>query len=185
MSKKYSKAPAEVAQRAASLIKKFHPDLALVGIKIDFLSVAVDQEGEVALSLRGMPCYATVKIVGVKERTQGCGDALITIDEEHYNKMEDPQKDALIDHEIYHLNIVRNVHGIPKKDCRGRPKLKMRKHDIEFGWFNEIATRHGSASIECRQATQLMLTGKQTYFQFALKMKALPLGVEATVTIVD
>lgn len=176
MSKHYSKAPAEVAERATSLIKKYHPDLLLVGIKIDFLSVAHDSDDDVtpALTQHGWPCLAVVRIVGLKERTKGNGDAEIIIDEKRYGQMDDKQKDALIDHELYHLNIVRNKHGVPKKDGQKRPKLAMRKHDHEIGWFTEIAQRHGRSSIECRQAASLYITGKQSYFAFALKLKDVP-----------
>jgi hypothetical protein len=82
------------------------------------------------------------------------------------------------------LEIVRNKHGAPKKDCVGRPKLKMRLHDQQHGWFNEIAKRHGSASLECQQATRLFLHHKQTYFEFALQTK-LGDGVSATVKLVN
>lgn len=182
--KSYAKCPDEVAARAASLIKKFHPDLDAVGIRIDFISVSTDEEGGTALAHNGYPAAAIVKIVGPKERAIGRGDAEIVIDEEGYTDMSDAQKDALIDHELYHLEIVRNKHGRHVLDCNRRPKLKMRLHDRQYGWFDEIAQRHGSASIECQQATRLFLGGKQTYFEFALKSKELGEGVRATVSMV-
>lgn len=182
--KTYSKAPAEVAKRAASIIKKYHPDLENVGIRIDFISVANDEEGEPALTLNRYPCAAVVKIIGAKERAIGRGDAEIVIDEATYTEMKDESKDALLDHELYHLEIVRNKHGIPKKDCNGRPKLTSKLHDRQYGWFDEIAKRHGSASLECQQSTRLFLAGKQVYFEFALKMK-LEDGVTATVKLVQ
>ena len=58
----------------------------------------------------------------------------------------------------------------------------MRLHDQDFGWFAEIAKRHGAASGEIMQATHLFLSGKQTYFEFALSTK-LPAGVKATVKL--
>ena len=97
--------------------------------------------------------------------------------------MDDAKKDALLDHELYHLEVQRNKHGKPKLDCNRRPKLTMRLHDRQYGWFDEIAQRHGSASIECQQAMGLYLAGKQTYFQFALKMGSETEGVEATVKL--
>ncbi len=169
--KTYSKCPDAVAKRATSLIKKFHPDLGIVGLTIDFISVVNDIEGEPALMLNGYQCAAVVKIIGPKERAIGRADAEIVIDEESYLQMPDETKDALIDHELYHLEVVKNKHGKPRKDQYGRPKLAMRKHDHSYGWFNEIAQRHGSASLECQQSTRLFLAGKQLYFSFALKLK--------------
>lgn len=167
----------------AAIIKKYHPDLDNVGIKVDLISVANDEEGEPALTHQGYSAAAVVKIIGPKDRAIGRGDAEIVIDEETYNSMKDESRDALIDHELYHLQVVRNKKGFPKKDCCGRPKLTMRLHDRQMGWFDEIASRHGSASLECQQATRLFLGGKQIYFEFALKMK-LDDGVTATVKLV-
>ncbi len=182
--KTYSKCPDAVATRAAALIKKFPPDLGIVGLTIDFISVVNSEDGEPALMLNGYPCAAVVKIIGPKERAIGRGDAEIVIDEEGWMNMEDETKDALLDHELYHLEVAKNKHGKPKKDQYGRPQLKMRKHDRQLGWFDEIAKRHGSASIECQQATRLFLGGKQLYFSFALKLKDAPESVDAQVSLV-
>lgn len=52
-------------------------------------------------------------------------------------------------------------------DAQGRPALKMRMHDREFGWFDEIARRHREHSIEIRQSTRLVEDVGQLYFGFA------------------
>jgi hypothetical protein len=55
---------------------------------------------------------------------------------------------------------------VPVFDAVGRPKLLMRKHDHQFGWFDEVAQRHGEASPEVRQARVLMESSGQLYFDF-------------------
>jgi hypothetical protein len=47
-----------------------------------------------------------------------------------------------------------------------RPKLTLRRHDFQAGWFHEIAQRHGEASPEVRSAKQLMAGTGQLYFDF-------------------
>jgi hypothetical protein len=42
------------------------------------------------------------------------------------------------------------------RDDLKRPKLKLRKHDVEVGWFAIVAGRHGSASLEIEQAKAVM-----------------------------
>ncbi len=41
----------------------------------------------------------------------------------------------------------------------GRPQLKLRKHDVEVGWFKCVAERNGAASLERIQfATTMQIT---------------------------
>lgn len=166
MSKTYSKAPDECSDRVAHLLKLFHSPLFEAKVKVDVLSVATDGEGP-ALSHQGYAALAVVRVTNIKERTKGLGDAEIVIDEERYSQLADAEKDALIDHELYHLEVIIDKKTLrPKLDCRGRPRLRTRKHDHQFGWFREIADRHGAAAIEVKQATKLFLSEAQTYFAF-------------------
>jgi hypothetical protein len=166
MAKSYSKAPDECHGRVGHLIKLFRPDLRDAGLTIDLISVTNDDpEGE-ALTHQGYPAYAVVRVVDSKGRTMGRGDAEIVIDEAKYITMTDAQKDALFDHEIHHIELKLNKKGRVKLDENGRPKIGLRKHDIQVGWFEEIAKRHGAASLECKQATQIYLQHTQTLFAF-------------------
>jgi hypothetical protein len=88
-------------------------------------------------------------------------------------EMTDAEKDALIDHELEHIEVKMDGKR-PKLDCRGRPKIGMRKHDYQFGWFRSIAERHGVASGEVHQARTLFLREKQTFFAFINQPAALP-----------
>lgn len=169
--KSYSKAQDEVTKRVASVLKKHHSDLHASGLKIDLICVVNDEEGAPAIEQRGQRCYGLAKIISAKERSIGRGDCEILIDEVAYSGFSDETRDAFLDHEISHFELVRNKHGIPKMDQNRRPKLKTRYHDHEFGWFADVATRHGAASLEVQQATKLFLVGKQCYFDFALKLK--------------
>lgn len=167
MSKIYSPAPSGVAERVAHLVKVFHPDIHAAGVKIDLISVADDDpEVEHALKLRGMPAYATCRAVDVKGRTMGRGDVEIVIDEAKYLTMPDATKDAVLDHEIEHIELQISKKGKVKLDCVRRPKIKMKLHDVEFGWFESVAKRHGIASIECKQATKLFVFHEQIFFGF-------------------
>lgn len=52
----------------------------------------------------------------------------------------------------------------PILDDAGRPKLRLRHHDRSFGWFDEVAKRHGDESHEVRQAKQFADEAGQLYF---------------------
>ncbi len=166
--KTYAKAPESVSQRVLALIAEYHPDLHSVGVKVDCLSIANSEPDEPALLLHGYPCAAVVRVLPSKDRAMGRGDAEITIDEAQYAAMSAKEQDALLDHELTHLQVKKKPSGRACFDEHNRPELKMRLHDRQFGWSDEIARRHGSASGEIKQAVQFYLSAKQTYFVFAL-----------------
>ena len=110
-----------------------------------------------------------MKSVGLKDRAKGQGDAEIIIDEIWWQDASEQAREALIDHELYHLEVKTDKNNHPAKDDLDRPKLLMRKHDYQFGWFNAIASRHAEHSVEVYQATNLFDEAGQTYFKFALE----------------
>jgi hypothetical protein len=170
--KTYDQAPDEVRERVTVLMKRFHPDLEFVQLRVDLLMASTDAEDAHAVTLGGYPCLAVVKIVGPKERAKGCGDAEIVIDRDAYEAMTEKQRDALLDHELYHLEITRDKLGRPKRDDHQRPKLKMRKHDFQFGWFAEIARRHQENSFEVKQARAFAEEHSQLFFGFTIEAAA-------------
>jgi hypothetical protein len=167
MAKTYDQAPDEVRDRVMTLMKRFHPDLLKVKLRVDLLMASNDTEGAHAVTHGGYPALAMVRIVGAKERAKDVGDAEITIDRDAYEAMDGAARDALLDHELYHLALVLDKNDQPKRDGHGRPKLKMRKHDRQFGWFDEIARRHREHSHEVKQATEMFEEAAQLYFGFA------------------
>lgn len=164
MPKTYDTAPPEVKRRADKLIERNHSDLWKTEATIDYI-FAVNDTGD-AVSHRGYPALAVVRIVNLKDRTKGMGDAEITIDAAKYAVMTPEQQDALLDHELHHLIVVRDDDGMAKTDDIGRPKLKMRKHDYDFGWFQVIAERHGMNSPEVTQAKIIWDDAHQSLFPF-------------------
>ena len=166
--KTYVKAPEPVHGRVNALIEKWHPDLKTSNARIDLLYVYAD-EGQTPLSCHGYPAAAVVRVIGDKDRVAGRGDAEIVIDKQYYEELTDPEKDALLDHELYHLIVKKDRHGVIELDDHRRPLMKMRKHDQQFGWFDAIAQRHGEASAEVQQARQFGQAKSQLYFGFLLE----------------
>lgn len=176
MAKTYSKMPEETTERVAHLCRLFHPELLKCGVTIDLISVSTTGERP-ALTLHRVPCLAVVRVTNIKERTKGLGDAEIVFDEEKYLKLSDEEKDALCDHELEHLEIRRDKKtNAPLLDCRGRVKMRTKPHDYDFGWFVNIAERHGMAALECKQAASLFVAEKQTLFAFINQPHALESG---------
>lgn len=165
MAKTYSAASADLLKRIERMQAEHHADLAKV--TVGALFVFDDEKSEPVLKHQGYPAAATVRITPLKDRALGLADAIIIVDRAHWQKLSAAQMNGLIDHELEHLQTVLDTDtGKPKFDGMDRPKLSMRQHDHQLGWFDAVARRHGEASPEICQARQLLEQTKQLYFDF-------------------
>lgn len=162
MPKIYDTAPDIVAAQAQALIDQFHPDLNEAQVKIDYI-FAFNETGH-AITLHGKPCLGLCKIINLKDRSKGMGDVEIQLDGAAWKSMTEDQRNALLDHELEHVIVVRNDDGDIKTDDLNRPKIRMKKHDYDFGWFECIARRHGINSPEVTQAKLLWDESGQAFF---------------------
>ncbi|RRJ96795.1 hypothetical protein Ga0100231_023795 [Opitutaceae bacterium TAV4] len=163
--KTYTTAPEETHERVAELIRRFYPELEKHKVRICLLMVASDKEGP-ALKHQGYPAAAVVRAVPQKDRAKdGAADVEITIDARGYEAMDSEERNGLLDHELYHIEVQYSDGGV-KLDGQHRPVVKMKKHDRQFGWFDEIARRHGEHSGEVQQARELVEETGQLYLDF-------------------
>jgi hypothetical protein len=170
--KKCDKAVREMANEILCEFETHRPLLdAKVTIDLLFAYADRNEAGERAadaLSKGGVRALGIAKIITLKDRVAGRGDAEITLDGDWWADAKEQQRRALLDHELHHL-AVSIKEGCSVYDDAGRPKLKMRKHDYEFGWFTIIAARHGKFSIEVEQSTRIMHEQGEFYFPKALQ----------------
>lgn len=169
-----------------------HYHLKNAGVSVD----AFEKTGA-QLKFQGYPAEATIKKTSQADREQGKADAILTFDSTcltHYlRKMEkggsDKELRALIDHELYHLEVVIDdweyelkEDGTHQRDEAGnsikkrahykydesaRPKLAIRLHDVQMGWFSRMVEKHGKASGEARQVKFLTDHFGNLLFNFA------------------
>lgn len=161
----YEKCPPDVVALADRVMRRYHPDLVKSETRIAYL-FARNPDGE-AVKVGGYPCAAKVKIIPLIQRADGRADAEVVIDEDLWNESPEPRQEALIDHELHHLIVQWETEKVWKTDDLGRPKLRMRKHDHQFGWFDVIAERHGDSSYEVKQAKAFADKHGQVYFGWA------------------
>jgi hypothetical protein len=165
--KTYSSASDEVARTIQRMVKDYHPDLENVTVGALFVFDVEDSALQV-LKHNRYPALATVKITSLRDRALGIPDAVIVVDRACWLNYKAQACDALIDHELTHLE--RDIDtdtGLPLFDSLNRPKLKARLHDHQLGWFDEVARRHGEYSPEVKQARSLLAETGQLYFDFA------------------
>lgn len=167
---KLERCPELVREMAKSIIEEHesHHPLRDEDVKIDLIFAYAEEDDQGflkgnALNLHGYGATAIAKILGYKDRWHRKFDAEITIDGDWWFDAErtDDQRRALLDHELHHFCVQFDENKIVKVDKLDRPVLKMRKHDVQVGWFKLIAARNGVASQECIQAKVI----KDTYGQ--------------------
>lgn len=163
--KRYSPIDTETRERINERITANYSDLDEEGVTINAMFVT-SNEGP-ALMVGGYPALACVRATSQKERAAGMADVELLIQSATWAEMTPEQKDALLDHELHHLIIETDPEtGDTKEDPQGRPKIKMRKHDYQMGWFTEIARRHGMNSPEVTQARLVFDNDGQALFPF-------------------
>lgn len=101
-----------------------------------------------------------IKVMSLKDRAAGRADAELLLDGDRWPTFADEEQAAIIDHELTHLELCIGDDGL-RRDDLDRPKLRVRKHDHQFGWFDAVARRHGEDSIEWQQYAQFTNTTYQ------------------------
>lgn len=167
----FTRCNGDVEQLARDLIAQYetHKPLAELKVKIDlvFAFADEDEKGRLvndALTKNGVKALGITRKISLKDRALGRGDAEIAMDGNYWNGATAEQQAALLDHELHHISVKCDKSGNAQFDDLGRPLIKLRKHDVEVGWFRVIAERHGSASIEQQQAKKIMDSQGQYYW---------------------
>lgn len=167
MPTKFERCDNSVYHMAKSILKEFesHGPLNDAKVTIDFVFAYADTDDNgnpkgPALTKNGVKVGGICRKTSLKERALGHADAEISLDGDWWKDATEAQRRALLDHELHHIALDDDA----KTDDLGRPIIKLRKHDYEFGWFNIIAQRHGADSGECRQAKAIMDNDGQLYW---------------------
>jgi hypothetical protein len=181
---RFERAPAEADLIVGRMMERYHPQLRDAGVTVDclFAFATTDENGDTigcAVKLHGYACKAVVRVLSLKDRTVGRADVEILIDGDNWDTWSEAEKDALIDHELEHVELRTDKDGLLIRDDLDRPKLRLRKHDWQFGWFDSIARRHGHASGEVQQFEQFKESHRQTWLPFMDKPDQTPVVVEA------
>lgn len=143
-----------IHQRLVEMSRLYHGQLVEARVTISVVLCSNrDADGEEidpALTHGGYPALATIKINSLKDRAEGKADATITVDGNRWDEWPEAELDAILDHELTHLELVLDDGALVRDDLN-RPKLRMRKHDFQMGFFSEVAERHHAAAMETKQ----------------------------------
>jgi hypothetical protein len=165
-----------VEKMAARILRQFdsHKPILDAKVRIDFVFAYPDLDENAmpvndAIKRHGVKALGLCKVIPCDRRAKGEADAEIKLDGKHWESVDVPEQEALLDHELNYISVCeegKDVTGrtVFKQDSNGRPKLRMRKHDVEVGWFGIIASRHGAHSQERIQAASIMENHGQLYW---------------------
>lgn len=179
----FQRSPQETADQVAKVIREHYPELQDLaetrgGLRFDLLDVFADLDanGEPVghpLTSKGRIVSADIRAVSKADRALGRGDVLIRFDADNWKNLDTEEREALIDHELCHLIVLKDE-GVPKMDDLGRPRFKLREHDYDFGWFVEVAKRRGLKSPEVKQARRIWVENGQILFNFQAEFDLKP-----------
>lgn len=158
----YSVAESDIIQQVNNVMQAHHTPLSSAEVRVGVL-MAYNSEGA-GVKSGGYPALATIRIVPHKDRVTKGYDAEMVIDRMVWESMRQQHREALIDHELMHIELkmkkVKGPKGSPPdyaidRDDQGRPKLKMRKGDWNAGdGFREVVARHGGYAPEFENLTR-------------------------------
>lgn len=167
----FQRCPLTVNDMANELLCEFetHKPLLDARVTIDFVFAFADIDEQTqqpignALSKNGCKALGICRKMPIKDRAMGRADAEIALDGQWWESATREEQRALLDHELHHIALKTDKRGLVRDDL-GRPVIQLRKHDYEFGWFATIAARHGRASIERQQASEMMCDAGQYFW---------------------
>lgn len=169
---KFSKCDKDVYEMAQSILDEFesHKPLIECKVRVDLVFAFADVDEETgeklndALTHQGRKAHGVARKLATKDRAMGRGDVEVCLDGDYWKETasEEMQR-ALLDHELHHF-AVKTSKGQFCYDDLGRPVIRLRKHDVEVGWFGIIADRHGKHSQEQIQAKTIMDAYGQFYW---------------------
>ncbi len=137
----------KIYDRMIVIRDRYHGPLKEAGVVIDLLlaHAARDKNDDpkgAAVKHGGYPAAAVIRIVSLKDRVAGLGDAQMIVDGDRWDEWTDAELDALLDDRLTGIEIVIDKDGAVVRDDAGRPKLKIRLYDAQVGVFHSVAQKH-------------------------------------------
>jgi len=157
----YEKAKPNILEIISGTMETYHGGLHDVEVLIDVLMAtpSANDNGDLigpAIMVNGYQAAACIKILSYKQRVARGFDAELIIDADQWETWTDKERIAVIDHELTHLELSIDDKGGVKRDDADRPKMRSKKHDRQLGWFDSVAKRHGSSSLEVTQCHKFL-----------------------------
>lgn len=141
----------ELYAQLARLIDKYHEELAQARIVLAWhYGWKPDKDGRLTLG----KCR---KLTELDQRLADF-DFVVILNADVWPELNEPQREAILDHELCHAAPALDEEGEQKEDSTGRKCWRVRRHDVEE--FSEIVTRHGLYTSELEKLGKAILKRK-------------------------
>jgi hypothetical protein len=156
----------------SDLLPEWNKPLADAGVKVGVLFATNTDDGP-ALKHGGHGAAALVSIVPLVQRMYVTHDALIRIDSVIWGQLDDRSQEALLVHELLHLELQRQPDTWTpssadepwwRLDDLGRPMLKLIEADYYLGdGFAAVIAKYGASSLEWKNLTVVHAIAQRAY----------------------
>ncbi|SFA90764.1 hypothetical protein SAMN05216312_102167 [Cohnella sp. OV330] len=120
---------------------------------------------------KGKELFAKIKILGEDLRTAMGKDYILFLNKDLWEKMSEPQRRYVLDHQLSTIDITTDKHGDAKTANDGRAKLKSLPFDIEA--YAPVIKRHGAIMEDVKRlALSLKETNQLTIEEAAAAVEA-------------
>jgi hypothetical protein len=126
------------------VVKLFHQELSTAGVTVEILHASG------GLKHHGYNAAAVVKVRSLADRAAGSADVRIVLDGDGWEHWDRKRRQAVIDHELEHIEVQYDEEGSVKLDDLGRPKIKLRLHDHQVGIFEDVIKRNKQFAVDAQ-----------------------------------
>ena len=151
----YTKDDGSAGAIVDQLYKLFYDDLRRAGVTVEILHCTG------GLKHAGYAAAATIKVNSLKDRAAGCADVRMVVNGDGWDGWDRKRRQAVIDHELYHLIVRYTEGGEIIRDDLARPKLKLRLHDHQLGVFEEIIRRNKEHAVDAQVVARAWASMRQ------------------------
>ena len=101
----------KMAKQVVSLLSTLGPEYEFLNkVKVDYIFAYADlgEDGERsndAITHNGHRAYGLCRIINLRDRAKGNGDAEILLDHDYWAEITEPEQRALLDHELTHIQV--------------------------------------------------------------------------------
>ena len=153
------------------VIKECYPDIEKARVTFDLIFARAERDKDnlpkgPPLKEHGVACASIIKKTSVIDRVRGLRDILLLIDGDAWVDFGIAEKDALFDHNLYHIVLEKAEDGTFSRDNAGRPLTDLRNHDFDIGGFQKVIGRRGRAALEAQYLSEAASYHGQLTFTF-------------------
>lgn len=156
--KVFENAEQQVRPYVDRLLEQYHSEIAQAQVQIGLIFVSdfdKDENPIPAIKLHGAFAAGCISLINGVNAVFNPNQCQIQIDKLYWDNASEEVRLALVDHELEHLELVKDKNGITVTDDRNRAKIKLKPDDFVLTGFMSVVRRHGPHAVEAQSVTNV------------------------------